>query len=60
MVLKGLSGTALAVSVPLPAQRFYGREPLLRDALLGWGQRVERELGGRDAGDEPARAGSRN
>jgi DNA-binding IclR family transcriptional regulator len=60
MVLKGLPGTALAVSVPLPAQRFYGREPLLRDALLGWGQRVERELGGRDAGDEPARAGARN
>jgi DNA-binding IclR family transcriptional regulator len=49
MVLSGLSGAALAVSVPLPAQRFYGHEPLLRDALLGWGKRVERELGGKDA-----------
>jgi len=59
MVLNGLTGTALAVSVPLPAQRFYGREPLLRDALLGWGQRVERELGGKDAGGERAPAGAR-
>jgi DNA-binding IclR family transcriptional regulator len=58
-VLNGLTGTALAVSVPLPAQRFYGREPLLRDALLGWGQRVERELGGKDAGGEQAPAGAR-
>jgi hypothetical protein len=28
-------------------QRFYGREPLLRDALLNWGKQVERELGGK-------------
>lgn len=54
MVLRGLSGAALAVSVPLPAQRFYGREPLLRDALLSWGKQVERELGGRD-GSGPGR-----
>jgi hypothetical protein len=43
--IRGLTGVAVAVSVPLPAQRFYGREPLLRDALLNWSQRVERELG---------------
>lgn len=54
VVLRGLSGAALAVSVPLPAQRFYGREPLLRDALVNWGKQVERELGGRD-GNEAAR-----
>ena len=59
MVLTGLPGPALAVSVPLPAQRFYGREPLLREALLGWGQRVAQELGARDAGGEPVRAAAR-
>ena len=32
-------------SVPLPAQRFYGREPLLREALLGRAARVEHALG---------------
>ncbi len=31
-----LPGLAVAVSVPLPAQRFYGREAELREALLGW------------------------
>ena len=36
-----LRGLAVAVSVPLPAQRFYGREAELRDALLGWAARVE-------------------
>ena len=36
---------AVAVSVPLPAQRFYGRETELRDALLGWAARVEQSLG---------------
>jgi len=36
---------AVAVSVPLPAQRFYGRETELRDALLGWTARVEQVLG---------------
>jgi DNA-binding IclR family transcriptional regulator len=50
--IRGLTGVAVAVSVPLPAQRFYGREPLLRDALLNWSQRVERELsaGGEHSG----------
>jgi len=43
-----------AVSIPLPAQRFYVREPLLRDALLSWSQRVEHELG--DVGAPPARS----
>jgi DNA-binding IclR family transcriptional regulator len=57
MVLAGLPGPALAVSVPLPAQRFYGRESLLRDALLTWGQRAARELGVKDAGSERAAAG---
>ena len=59
MVLAGLPGPVLAVSVPLPAQRFYGREPLLREALLGWGQRAAQELGARGAGEEPARAAAR-
>jgi DNA-binding IclR family transcriptional regulator len=45
-IIRGLTGVAVAVSVPLPAQRFYGREPLLHDALLKWAERVERELGG--------------
>jgi len=40
-----LRGLAVAVSVPLPAQRFYGREDELRDALLGWAARVEQALG---------------
>jgi len=39
-----LRGLAVAVSVPLPAQRFYGREAELRDALLGWAARVEQAL----------------
>jgi hypothetical protein len=47
MALRGLCGTPLAVGVPLPAQRFYGREPLLRDALLNRGKQAERQLGGR-------------
>jgi hypothetical protein len=46
--IRGLAGGGVAVSIPLPAQRFYGREPLLRDALLGWAERVERELDGAD------------
>src|SRR5450759_403776 len=43
--IRGLTGVAVAVSVPLPAQRFYGRESLLRDALLTWAQRGERPAG---------------
>jgi DNA-binding IclR family transcriptional regulator len=42
--IRGLAGVGVAVSIPLPAQRFYGREALLRDALLAWAERVEREL----------------
>jgi DNA-binding IclR family transcriptional regulator len=45
-VIRGLTGLSVAVSVPLPAQRFYGREAALHDALLRWAQRVEGELGG--------------
>jgi hypothetical protein len=33
----------------MPAQRFYGREQMLHDALLRWAERVERELGGAQA-----------
>lgn len=56
-----LPGLAVAVSVPLPAQRFYGREAELRDALLGWATRVEQALGaavapaGRRAGQQAGR-----
>jgi DNA-binding IclR family transcriptional regulator len=52
--IRGLTGVAVAVSVPLPAQRFYGRESLLRDALLTWAQRVERELGGNGGPEAPS------
>jgi DNA-binding IclR family transcriptional regulator len=41
-----LRGLAVAVSVPMPAQRFYGREAELRDALLGWAARAEQVMGG--------------
>jgi DNA-binding IclR family transcriptional regulator len=44
-----LRGLAVAVSVPMPAQRFYGREAELRDALLGWAARAERVIGGADS-----------
>jgi DNA-binding IclR family transcriptional regulator len=44
-VVRGLAGLSVAVSIPAPAQRFYGREAALREALLGWVQRVESELG---------------
>jgi DNA-binding IclR family transcriptional regulator len=40
-LIRGLTGLSVAVSVPLPAQRFYGREAALRDALLRWAQRIE-------------------
>jgi DNA-binding IclR family transcriptional regulator len=43
-VLTGWSGGPLAVSIPLPAQRFYGRETVLRDALLGWAGPAGAEL----------------
>jgi hypothetical protein len=43
----------VAVSVPMPAQRFYGREQFLHDALLHWAERVERELGGAEAPPVP-------
>jgi DNA-binding IclR family transcriptional regulator len=48
-VIRGLTGLSVAVSVPMPAQRFYGREQRLHDALLRWAERVERELGGVEA-----------
>ena len=55
--LRGLMGVPVAVSIPMPAQRFYGREDFLRDSLLAWTEGIEREFGG--AGDDaagPARA----
>lgn len=48
-VIRGLTGLSVAVSVPMPAQRFYGREQMLHDSLLRWAERVERELGGAEA-----------
>lgn len=47
----------MAASIPLPAQRFYGREAFLGDALLRWAERVESELA--DASEHVARPGSR-
>ena len=52
-VIRGLTGLSVAVSMPMPAQRFYGRETILRDTLLRWAQRVEGELGGLDHRDSP-------
>ncbi len=43
-LLTGWPAGPLAVSIPLPAQRFYGREAVLRDALLGWVAQAEAEL----------------
>jgi DNA-binding IclR family transcriptional regulator len=52
--IRGLAGVPVAVSIPLPAQRFYGREQFLRDALLGWIAEAERALG--DEADHRARS----
>ena len=40
-VLKGVTEQMVAVSVPVPAQRFYGRESELAQALLTWVQKVD-------------------
>jgi DNA-binding IclR family transcriptional regulator len=39
-VLRGFSDEMIAVSVPVPAQRFYRRESELAQALLAWVERV--------------------
>jgi DNA-binding IclR family transcriptional regulator len=41
VVLRGVSEQMVAVSVPVPAQRFYRRESELGRALLAWEQKVE-------------------
>lgn len=43
-VLKGVTAHAVAVSVPVPAQRFYGRESELAGALLNWLDNVATRL----------------
>ena len=40
-VLKGVSDEMIAVSVPVPPQRFYRRESKLARALLAWVERVD-------------------
>lgn len=40
VVLTGTTEHMVAVSVPVPAQRFYGREPELAQALLTWIEKV--------------------
>lgn len=40
-VLRGVSEELVAVSVPVPAQRFYGRESELARALSAWVHKVE-------------------
>jgi NAD(P)-dependent dehydrogenase (short-subunit alcohol dehydrogenase family) len=40
-VLKGVSEQMVAVSVPVPAQRFYRRESELAQVLLSWVERVD-------------------
>lgn len=44
-VLPGVGEQLVAVSVPVPAQRFYGRESELADALLAWVEKTRRSLG---------------
>ncbi|OBG50039.1 MULTISPECIES: IclR family transcriptional regulator [unclassified Mycobacterium] len=44
-LLKGATADTVAVSVPVPAQRFYGREAELAAALLAWVERVDAALG---------------
>jgi DNA-binding IclR family transcriptional regulator len=44
-VIHGLTGLFVAVSIPVPTPRFYGREDGLRDALLRWARRAEADLG---------------
>jgi DNA-binding IclR family transcriptional regulator len=39
-VLSGVTDELVAVSVPVPAQRFYGRESELAQALRTWVQKV--------------------
>jgi DNA-binding IclR family transcriptional regulator len=39
-VLRGVSSPVVAVSVPVPSQRFYRREEELAEALLAWVERV--------------------
>jgi DNA-binding IclR family transcriptional regulator len=43
-VLHNVPGPLVAVSVPMPAQRFYGREDDLAEALLSFVQRVEKAM----------------
>jgi DNA-binding IclR family transcriptional regulator len=40
MALRALDGSWYAVSVPLPAQRFYGQEARLVDALMATVERI--------------------
>jgi DNA-binding IclR family transcriptional regulator len=42
--LGSLAGVPIAVSIPLPLQRFETREPALREALLPWTTRVRAQL----------------
>ncbi|OBH04187.1 transcriptional regulator [Mycobacterium sp. E2699] len=44
-VLPGVGEQLVAVSVPVPAQRFYRRESELAEALLAWVQESRRSLG---------------
>ncbi|MCV7093089.1 IclR family transcriptional regulator [Mycobacterium interjectum] len=44
-VLPGVGEQLVAVSVPVPAQRFYRRESELAQALLAWVEKTRRSLG---------------
>ena len=45
VALQGVADGMVAVSVPVPAQRFYRRESELAEALLAWVQQTRRSLG---------------
>ncbi len=47
-VLQGVSSELVAISVPVPAQRFYGREGGLARALLAWVGKVNAVFGARE------------
>jgi hypothetical protein len=39
-LIRGVTEELVAISLPVPAQRFYGREQELAQALLAWVQKV--------------------
>ena len=47
VVMRDLLGNDLAISVPVPAQRFHAQEKLIAERLLATRRSLEEHLGGR-------------